>query len=941
MRWFKRGEPPRLLAAAPDAERAARRSRIDLSPVRYSNRKSSSSSVEMNFYNLSDQIIIVEKSPQRCLRDTPATRRISLQSGSPHENTTSLRKNRGGSLEKEYVVYREKRNPLLDKVKNTKLSCFKSNAPLRHGEDAASTSGSECSGFGHVDDPVNGKYGGKYLETHTEFENHNPWLKMATYEYKLDDDVFLNKGSNNPIENYWRENKPFNTRGARCYSSGSECDRYHSIPKVGTKLSKSSDQIFNDNCDVYGEHCNRIGPGKSHKKTDKHRIKDDKDTIGPGSCLAAKLRAMSDRYLKSSTNKFLHKIYKQNTESENNTNTSNENQNPVTKTRKKKNGVKAKLRSFSYGALPGLDEFQKTADSVFHNDAYHVSCDDENALIQDCEDADSGILVNESATSSLFDSDRISTRCESSASHANGLVPNHGRSVSGDQGYVKTRTSTRQSRERNDCSRPRPRQTQRALSLDRKEILRRMPKNIEEPRYLQLTEKQKMRQRDASLGDCGIPPIPPCRNKGPRSEKNLTEFKVVRIVRRNPTDELGIFIAKTRLSDEGHIGYLVAHVVPGGLAEQEGTLRIGDELLNVNGRRLRDLTMSEAKEALRSGTPEIDIVVCRRRESGDKPQEPRRAVVLMRESSVDYENAVILGKEKRVDKCDAKIERRRSQDESAINRGALSAAGDGGARAHFHKGQNANYSSMNNKLLRRQVVSYGGAKDALVLSCATQVVDLDAPDEPAAPEKRETDQNAANFCTLPRRPRAATHSYHTITFEKGQGKKPLGFTIVGGRDSPRGPLGIFIKSILPQGQAIDDGRLKAGDEVLAVNGRACHELAHVQALGLFKAVRSGAVELRVCRRTKTSQVPYLKRKKRNPYRITLLSVCPSVRPSVKTLFLRNAWRYEAEIYINYSGLLSLEAVKNQTSKPTQSKIQPFMPQIFDTCRESKPTGCFP
>ncbi|GBP18295.1 hypothetical protein EVAR_9139_1 [Eumeta japonica] len=41
---------------------------------------------------------------------------------------------------------------------------------------------------------------------------------------------------------------------------------------------------------------------------------------------------------------------------------------------------------------------------------------------------------------------------------------------------------------------------------------------------------------------------------------------------------------------------------------------------------------------------------------------------------------------------------------------------------------------------------------------------------------------------------------------------------------------------------------------------------------------------------KRSRVPYLKRKKRNPYRITLLSVCPSVRPSVKTLFLRNARR---------------------------------------------------
>lgn len=45
----------------------------------------------------------------------------------------------------------------------------------------------------------------------------------------------------------------------------------------------------------------------------------------------------------------------------------------------------------------------------------------------------------------------------------------------------------------------------------------------------------------------------------------------------------------------------------------------------------------------------------------------------------------------------------------------------------------------------------------------------------------------------------------------------------------------------------------AGDEVLAVNGQACHELAHVEALALFKAVRNGAIELRVCRRTKTAQ----------------------------------------------------------------------------------------
>lgn len=540
-----------------------------MSPVRYPNRKSSGSSVETNFYNLSDQIIIVEKSPHRQhITETPTMRRISLHNGpnSPQDHYNTARKNRGGSLEKEYMVYREKRNPLLDKVKNTKLSCFKSNGPLRH-DDAASTSGSECSGFGHVED-INCRYAANYPDTHIEFENHNPWVKMPPH---YDDDVFYAKSVTSPVEYQWRDGKSFINRGTRCYSSGSECDRYHAIPKAGGKLSKSSDQIFNDDYEAYDD--NTPIAIKSQKKTDKVKNKDGKDTVGPSSCLSAKIRAMSDRYLKSSTNRFISKLYKPHGENgEDVVDGTNENDvktsNSVSKSRKKRGGVKAKLRSFSYGALPGLDEFQKS--SVFHDDLYQASCEDENILIHDYEDADSGILVNESAASSIFDSDRISSRCESSASQANNLVTCHGRSVSGDHSFIKSRTSSRMSRERRDCPRPRPRYTQRALSLDRKEILRRMQKKesvTEEPQYLQLTEKQKMRQRDATV-KCGIPPIPPCRKltRGPKPDK--LEFKVVKIIKTCALEELGIFIAKTKLSDEGHIGYLVAHVVPGGLAER-------------------------------------------------------------------------------------------------------------------------------------------------------------------------------------------------------------------------------------------------------------------------------------------------------------------------------------------------------------------------------------
>lgn len=112
------------------------------------------------------------------------------------------------------------------------------------------------------------------------------------------------------------------------------------------------------------------------------------------------------------------------------------------------------------------------------------------------------------------------------------------------------------------------------------------------------------------------------------------------------------------------------------------------------------------------------------------------------------------------------------------------------------------------------------------------------------------DSSAGNYCTLPRRPKSALCSFLTIVFEKGAGKKSLGFTIVGGVDSPRGALGIFIKNILPTGQAAEDGRLQAGDEILAVNGHVCHDLSHEEAVKLIKGVKQGEIALNICRRHK-------------------------------------------------------------------------------------------
>uniref|UniRef100_A0A1A9WIU8 PDZ domain-containing protein n=1 Tax=Glossina brevipalpis TaxID=37001 RepID=A0A1A9WIU8_9MUSC len=88
----------------------------------------------------------------------------------------------------------------------------------------------------------------------------------------------------------------------------------------------------------------------------------------------------------------------------------------------------------------------------------------------------------------------------------------------------------------------------------------------------------------------------------------------------------------------------------------------------------------------------------------------------------------------------------------------------------------------------------------------------------------------------------------TVAFYKGPGMKSLGFSIVGGRDSPKGNMGIFVKTVFPSGQAADDGSLQAGDEILEINEQSVQGMSHAETIALFKNVREGSIVLKVLRR---------------------------------------------------------------------------------------------
>uniref|UniRef100_A0A1B6M045 PDZ domain-containing protein n=2 Tax=Graphocephala atropunctata TaxID=36148 RepID=A0A1B6M045_9HEMI len=305
------------------------------------------------------------------------------------------------------------------------------------------------------------------------------------------------------------------------------------------------------------------------------------------------------------------------------------------------------------------------------------------------------------------------------------------------------------------------------------------------------------------------------------------EFKSMRF-NKDHTGELGVYIERKDPAVRSAC-YVISYIEPGGVMHRDGRFRIGDEIVRVNGCRMRGLTIQEARTTLRNTPMEVEIVICRDPESKSAelsnvppPLQPdktfKRPPALSNVSSVP--------KGLRIEK--SQYLRQVSMPEIKIDMLKKDSKATEGAKR-----------PPTSKPGRPPIPPEEPAKAVTGMRKFSCQFDGISP-------RRRTEAPRRQSQTP--RPKSLTLSMFTVTLHKGPGCKSLGFSIVGGQDSPKGSLGIFVKTVFQSGQAAENGNLKEGDEIIAVNGNTLQGLTHSEAIAVFKDIKSGPVMLHVGRR---------------------------------------------------------------------------------------------